>query len=116
KERYPGLARHGLGQQGLARAGRANQQHTFRDARPEPSILLRSLEEIDDLNQLRLGFIDASDIGKGHASVLLHEYLGTALADAQEATHALLLGEAAEQEEPDAEEGHRRQNPGEHIT
>ena len=83
---------------------------------PEPSILLRILEEIDDLNQLRLGFIDASDIGKGHASVLLHEYLGTALADAQEATHALLLGEAAEQEEPDAEEGHRRQNPGEHIT
>ena len=116
EERYPGLARHGLGQQGLARAGRANQQHTFRDARAEAAVILRVLQEVDDFDQLGLGLIDTRDIGKGDAGVLLHEHLGAALADAQEAAHALLLGEAAEQEEPDAEEGHRRQNPGEHIT
>ena len=84
-----------------------HQQHTFRDARAETTVVLRVLEEIDNLNQLRLGFVDASDIGEGDAGVLLHEHLGAALADAQKAAHALLLGEAAEQEEPDAEEGHR---------
>src|SRR5438309_2103477 len=35
EERHPGLARHRLGQQRLAGAGRADHQHPLRDARPQ---------------------------------------------------------------------------------
>src|SRR5690606_8695261 len=110
EEGHRRLAGNSLGQQCLAGARWADQQHALGNARPEPSILLRILEEVDDLNQLRLGFINASDIGKGHAGILLHEYLCTALANAQEAPHALFLSEASEQEEPDPKEDYARQN------
>jgi len=40
-----------------------------------------ALQEIDDLAEFILGFIDAGDIGKGHAGIGLDIDLGLALAD-----------------------------------
>ena len=49
EERHAGLARHRPGQQRLAGAGRADQQHALGHVRAQPAVLLRVLEEIDDL-------------------------------------------------------------------
>jgi hypothetical protein len=85
----------------------ADQQHALGNARPETAIVLRILQEIDDLDQLRLGLIPPRHIGERHTGVLFHEHLDAALTDVEKPAHALLLGEAAEQEEPDAKEGYR---------
>jgi hypothetical protein len=82
---------------------------------PETAIVLRILQEIDDRDQLRLGLIPRH-IGERHTGVLFHEHLGAALTDVEKPAHALLLGEAAEQEEPDAKEGYRWQDPRQHIA
>src|SRR5690606_26681957 len=62
EEGYPGLAGHGLGQQGLAGAGWANQQDALGHAPTESAIALGVLEEVDDFLQLLLGLVDTGDI------------------------------------------------------
>jgi hypothetical protein len=62
EERHPGLAGDRLRQQGLPGARRADQQHTLRRAPAQPSVLLRVLQEIHDLDQLVLRFVDARDV------------------------------------------------------
>src|SRR5262249_3933928 len=57
EERHAGLAGDGAGQQGLARAGWADQEHALGDPTPQPLKLLRVLEELDDLLELRLGVL-----------------------------------------------------------
>src|SRR5213594_692157 len=64
EEGDPGLAGHGLAEQRLARAWRADEQHALGDARAEGHELLGVLEELDDLRQLLLGLVDAGDIGE----------------------------------------------------
>src|SRR3954447_3243775 len=44
------------------RARRAVEQHAARDARTEAHVLLRVLQEVDDLDQLALGLVDAGDV------------------------------------------------------
>ena len=56
------LARERAREQRLASAGRAGQQHAARDPAPQPAVLVRLLEEVDDLGQLRLGLVDPSDV------------------------------------------------------
>ncbi len=58
-----------LGQQCLAGARWADQQHALGNARPETAIVLRILQEIDDRDQLRLGLIPRH-IGERHTGVL----------------------------------------------
>ena len=53
EERHPRLARHRAGQQRLAGARRADQQHALGDAAAQPPELLRRLEELDDLRAAR---------------------------------------------------------------
>ena len=90
------LARDGLGQQGLAGARRAHQQHTLGDARAHVGIGLGMLEEIDDLLQLRLLFVAARDVGKGLLVLLVAAEPGARLGE---------LGNAAG---PAARAGHHK--------
>jgi hypothetical protein len=56
------LVRHGLGQQRLARPGRAVEQDAARDLRPELPEALGVAHELDDLLQLGLGLVAAGDL------------------------------------------------------
>jgi hypothetical protein len=62
EERHVGLAGHGAGQQGLAGARRAHQQHALRDAAAQLLELLRLLQELDDLLELVLRLVHAGDV------------------------------------------------------
>ena len=97
KERHARFARDGARQQGLARAGRADQQHALWSGSAQPRVLLRVLEEVDDLHELVLRFVDAGDIVEGHLRFLLLVVApGFALADAHHpAAHAAALLRAA---------------------
>ena len=64
EELHPGLPGHSLGQQGLAGARRAHQQHALGDAGPQVQVLLGLLEEADDLRQLLLLLVGAGHVRK----------------------------------------------------
>ena len=51
-------------EQRLAAPGRTKQQHTFRYPAPEALILLRVLQELDDLLELLLRLVDTCDVGE----------------------------------------------------
>ena len=57
-------------EQRLAGPGRPVEQDAVRDPRAELRVALRVLQEVDDLDQLVLGVVDAGDVVKGD-SVLL---------------------------------------------
>ena len=82
-----------LRQQGLACARRADQQHAFRSGPAQARVLRRVLEEIHDLDQLVLGFVDAGDVVERDLRILLLVVAARlALADAhQPAAHAAAL-------------------------
>ena len=65
-----------LGEQRLARAGRAVQQHAARDARTEALEARRVAQELDDLRELGLGLLDARDVVPAHDRVGLGLQLG----------------------------------------
>ena len=86
EERHLCLACHSLGQQGLTRTRRADQQHAFGDLATQNGIFLRVLEEIDDLLNLELRTFQTGNIFKSHQlSVLLVKFLGAGLADIEDA-------------------------------
>ena len=64
EERHAGLAGDGAGQQGLAGAGRADQQHALGDPGAESVKLLGVLQELDDLAKLVLGLVDAGHVAR----------------------------------------------------
>ena len=111
EERHAGLAGDGAGQQGLAGAGRADQQHAARDARAERVELLRVLQELDDFLELRLGLVDAGDVVERHDRLVAEEHPGAALAEAE----GLVIGALglAHHEEDEAADHEERQQPGE---
>ncbi len=82
EERHIGLAGDGAGQQGLAGAGRPDQQQALGDLAAEALEFLRILEEFDDFLEFLLGFVDAGDVLEGDATVLLVQQLGARLAEA----------------------------------
>ena len=110
KERHPGLAGDGAGEQGLAGPGRADQQHAFGRTPAEPPIGGRVLQEVDDLDQLFLGLVHPGDIGKGGFGLLLDIDLSVALADLHHPAETA-LPHAADGEHPDSDENNRRQDP-----
>ncbi len=81
EERHAGLAGDGLGHQGLAGAGRPDQQHAARDARAERGELLGVLEELDDFLELRLGLVDAGHVGERDDRLVAEEHPRPALAE-----------------------------------
>ena len=62
EERHARLARDRAGEQRLARAGAAGEQHAARDPAAELAVAIRVLEEVDDLGQLGLGLVDAGHV------------------------------------------------------
>ncbi len=88
EERHAGLARDGLGQQRLAGARRADQQHALGDAGAQGDELLRLLEELDHLLQLLLGLFHAGHVGEGDRRLVAGEHAGPALAEG----HGLVVG------------------------
>ena len=64
EERHAGLTRDGAGQQRLAGARRAVEQHALRDPGAERLELLRVLEELLDLVQLLDGLVHARDVAE----------------------------------------------------
>src|SRR5207237_9852413 len=73
EERHVGLARDGLGEERLARAGRADEEHALGDLAPELLELGRVLEELDDLAQLLLGLLHARHVLEGDLVLLRRE-------------------------------------------
>ena len=63
-------------EQRLAGARRPDQQHAARNARAERGELLRVLQELDDFDQLLLGFVDAGDVGEGDRRLVAGEHAG----------------------------------------
>jgi hypothetical protein len=87
--------------QRLAGAGRADQQRTARNLAAEPLELLRIAQELDDLLEVLLGFVDAGDILEGHAAMPLGQQLGLGFAKAHGPPRAAL--HLAHEEDPDTE-------------
>ena len=83
EERNVRLARNRAGQQGLARARRADQQNSLGNPPAQLLKLLRLAEELDNLLQLFLGLLDARDVLEGHFLLLVRQQPGAALAEAE---------------------------------
>jgi hypothetical protein len=114
EEGHLGLARDGPRQQGLAGAGRADEQHALRDAPADARVLLGVLEELDDLLQLLLGLVHAGDVPEAHLDVVLGVNLGAA---ARERHHAALrAAHAPEEEAPDEHEEEQREHPADELA
>jgi hypothetical protein len=70
KERHPRLAGNGLGQESLAGAGRAHEQHSLGDAPAEVLVFLGVLQEVHDLLQLGLGLLNPGDVLEGDSPIV----------------------------------------------
>ncbi len=112
EERHVRLAGDGAGEQRLAGAGRADQQHALRDLAAEALEFLRVLQELDDLLQLALRLVDAGHVVEGHAALLLGQHARARLAEAHGAAAARL--HLAHEEHPDADQQQHRE-PGEQV-
>ena len=65
EERHARLTCNSSCKQRFTGTGRAEQQHAARDSRTDIVILLRILEEVNDLSHFRLFLVGTCDIGKG---------------------------------------------------
>ena len=101
EERHPGLAGHRLGEQRLAGARGAHQEHPLGDARAEGGVLLRVLQEVHHLDELGLGLVHAGHVVEGDLPVARRVVDdGLVLADRQRPAAPAL--HPPHQEEPDA--------------
>mmetsp|Transcript_77837 Transcript_77837/g.171881 ORF Transcript_77837/g.171881 Transcript_77837/m.171881 type:complete len:340 (-) Transcript_77837:215-1234(-) len=103
-KRHTGLARQGLGHQGLSRTWRSGQQNAPRNLGADLDEAFRGLQEIDDLHELFLRLVDARHVLELHACLWLNHDLGLALiAEARDSAAATATG-AKEQQAPDDEQ------------
>ena len=84
EERYFRLSGNCLRQQSLTGSWRAYQQCALRQLRADRGVSARIMQEINDLHQRLLGLVLTGHIREGHAGLLLHIHLGSALADAHD--------------------------------
>ncbi len=108
-ERHAGLAGDRTGQQRLAGAGRAVQQHALGDLRADRLELGRILEELLDLLELLDRLVGAGDVGERGLRGVLADQLGLGLAEVHDPRAATLhLGEHEEQQEPDEQQNRQQ--------
>ena len=107
EERHPGLTGDGAGQQGLAGAGRAVEQHALGDLGAERLIPRRVLQEVLDLVELLDRLVDAGDVGEGGLGHVLGQLLGLRLAEAE--AHPATALHAGEHHEQTDEQQQRQQ-------
>src|SRR5215510_4140254 len=100
------LARDRFGEERLAGAGRADQEHALRDLPAELLELLRVPKELDDLLELLLGLVDAGDVLKGDLILLFRDAARSRLAE-REGLRAQAL-HLAHEEDPEADEQQHR--------
>ncbi len=103
------LTGNGLCKQRLAGAGRADKQGALRQLCADRRILLRVVQEVDDLDEGFLRLVLACHIGKGHAGVALNIFLGGGLADVSD--HAAARADSS----PDKPEHHPHKNEGQDV-
>ena len=113
EERHVGFAGDGAGEQRLAGARRADQQHALRDAAAEFLKFLRVPQELDQFLDFVLGFLDAGDVLEGDLVLVAREHARLRFAEIQRAFagHADLLAEEEienEEEERDRHEADER--------
>ena len=108
EERHAGLTRDGAGHQGLAGAGRPDQQDAARDARAERVELLRVLQELDDFLELCLGLVDAGHVVERDDRLVAEEHPRAALAEAEGLVIGA-LGLAHHEEDEPADDEQRQQ-------
>ncbi len=108
EERHLGFARDRLGQQGLTGPGRTDHQNTARNTAAQALELTRIAQELDEFMNLFLGFITASDIGKGSLDLVFGKQACLALAEAHRA--ALASGAALHLPHEEHEHGNDHQN------
>ena len=101
------LARDGARKQGLAGAGRADQQHALRNLAAEPLEFLGIAQVLDDLLKLLLGLVDAGDVVEGHPALALRQQARARLAEAHRLAAARL--HLAHHEYPNADEEQQRE-------
>ena len=111
EEGDPGLTGDGAGEQRLAGAGRAVEQHALRDAGAERLELLRVLEELLDLVELLHGLVGSGDVPEGDLGGVHRHPLGARLAEAHHPRAAAL--HLVHQEDPEGEEEQEGQDVGE---
>ena len=71
EERHARLAGDGLGEQRLAGARRADEQHALGNAAAEQLIFFGRLEELDDFAEFFDGFVDAGDVFERDVDIFL---------------------------------------------
>ncbi len=73
------------GEQRLAGARRADEQHAARDLAAKTLELLRITQEFDDFLEILLGLVDTGDVFESHAAMRFGQKLGLGLAEAHRA-------------------------------
>src|SRR5439155_9839438 len=106
------LAGDRLGQERLARAGRADEQDAFGDARANGFIAFRVFEKIHDLLQLVFGFLATGDVAEFDTRFLLGDEAGAAFAEAEDGFTS--AAEPAANESPNQNHDADGNDPGEH--
>ena len=84
EERHARLPGNRPRQQRLARSRRTDEQHALRHGAAEALVLRGVLQEVDDLDQLVLGLVDAGHVVEGDRRLLLAVALGAAAAEAEQ--------------------------------
>ncbi len=86
EEWHFGFAGHGFGEEGFARAGRADEQDALGDLAAHFLEFFRVFEEFDDFGDFLFGFVAAGDLREGDFFAVAVEKFGAALAKCQRAT------------------------------
>ena len=103
-ERHAGLAGDGAGEQRLAGAGRAVEQHALGDLGADGLELRRVLEELLDLLELLDRLVGAGDVGERRLRGVLGDQLGLGLAELHDPGAAALHLVHEEQEQQDEDD------------
>ena len=112
EKRHIGFAGDGTSQQGFTSPRRPHQQHALRDLAAQALEFLRIAQEFHNFFKLRLGFINAGNIIKGHTALLFGQQLGPRFAEAHGAPATAL--HLAHEENPDPNQQQHRE-PGRQI-
>src|SRR5439155_3899090 len=75
-------------EQRLPRTGSADEQHALRHGASEPLVLGGVLQEVDDLDELVLGVVDARDVVEGDLRLRFGVAFGAAAAEPEEPASA----------------------------
>ena len=116
EERHLGLPRYGLGQQGLAGAGRTHHQHAAGDLAAQFLELAGVAEKLHQLADFLFRLLHARDIVEGDLDLVLAQQTGPALAKGQRAAAASPLHLPHEvnphaQQQQDGEPGNKGVDP-----